>query len=67
MFRPPHFRNVRTRRPLLGHRELPISADFVGRKIVTDLHGKVVVSLEVDGEGEDGVQVTRGNLGGEAM
>jgi len=48
-----------------GHRELPISADFVGRKIVTDLHGKVVVSLEVDGEGADGVEVTRGNLGGE--
>ena len=40
-----------------GHRELPIAADFVGRRITTALHDKVVVRLKEDGSDEDGGEV----------
>jgi len=40
-----------------GHRELPIAADFVGRRINTALHDKVVVHVKEDGSGVDGVEV----------
>ena len=49
-----------------GHRELPIAADFVGRRIETRLDDKVVVQLTEDGSAEDAVEVIRGARGGEA-
>ena len=32
-----------------GHRELPIAADFVGRRLVTQRSDKVVVDFDSDG------------------
>lgn len=43
-----------------GHRELPVAADFVGRRIVTELHDKVDVQLTEQGAERDGVCITRG-------
>lgn len=40
-----------------GHRELPVAADFVGRRIETDQTDRVVVHLVEDGSAEDGVEV----------
>ena len=37
-----------------GHRELPIKADFVGKKILTRTHERVNVKL-TESDGEDGV------------
>jgi pyrimidine operon attenuation protein/uracil phosphoribosyltransferase len=43
-----------------GHRELPISADFVGRVVPTELRDKVEVDLTEAGAPEDKVCVTAG-------
>ena len=43
-----------------GHRELPISADFVGRVVPTELRDKVEVDLTEAGAPEDKVCVTVG-------
>ena len=43
-----------------GHRELPISADFAGRTIVTTKVDKVVVELSDDESGDDSVVVVTG-------
>jgi len=43
-----------------GHRELPISADFVGRTILTSKSDKVDVKVAVDETGADSVVVQPG-------
>jgi pyrimidine operon attenuation protein / uracil phosphoribosyltransferase len=40
-----------------GHRELPVAADFVGRRIATRKSDRVVVRLVEDGSADDGVSV----------
>lgn len=42
-----------------GHRELPISPDFVGRVVETDKHDQVTVTLVEDGAAADAVTVRR--------
>ncbi len=42
-----------------GHRELPIAADFVGRRITTDKRDRVVVQLRGDGSDREGIVVQR--------
>ena len=40
-----------------GHRELPIAADYVGRKLETQKTDRVTVHFVEDGSPEDGVQI----------
>ena len=43
-----------------GHRELPMRADHVGKNVPTSLEEIIKVHLvEVDGDGEDGVEIER--------
>ncbi len=43
-----------------GHRELPVRADHVGKNVPTSLEEIIKVHLvEVDGDGEDGVEIDR--------
>ncbi len=42
-----------------GHRELPIQADYVGRRLQTELADRVDVVVGSQGGGEDGVRVVR--------
>ncbi len=48
-----------------GHRELPISADFVGRTLATSKADRVRVDLVEDGSAEDAVRVIRARPSGE--
>lgn len=43
-----------------GHRELPIAADFVGRRVETERSDRVRVNLTECGASEDGVVVVTG-------
>lgn len=42
-----------------GHRELPVEANFIGRRIDTDVHDRVLVAFREDGSEADGVTVGR--------